>query len=134
MGRRYALPAGPIFATRPMLAAPLILAATLTLGACASATPSGGSYARDRITREDIAATLALNAYDAVRLLRRRWLADNVTIYENGSLVNQGTSSFLRMLRIETVVEIRYVDHEVARTVYGYNVGGAVLEVDTVIP
>ena len=113
----------------------LVFAAALCLGACASSSgPSSGSYARDRITQEDIAATLALNAYDAVRLLRRRWLADPLTIYENGNLVGtHGSTGFLRMLRIETVSEIRYLDPEVARTVYGYNVRGAVLEVDTVV-
>ena len=116
-----------------MRRAALIIATTMGLGACATSAPSSESYARDRITREDIAATLALNAYDAVRLLRRRWLANPVSIYENGTLVNQGTNSFLRMLRIENVVEIRFVDREIARTVYGYNVRGAVLEVDTLV-
>ena len=111
----------------------LVLATISYLGACASSTPVSASYARDRITQEDILATLALDAYDAVWLLRRRWLTDQLTIYENGTLVSQGPSSFLRMLRIEDVVEIRYLDPEIARTVYGYNVSGAVLEVDTVI-
>jgi hypothetical protein len=113
--------------------AALVLTTALCLGACATSEASFGSYARDRITREDIEATLALNAYDAVRLLRQRWLSGQVTIYENGTLVNQGSTSFLRMLRIENVVEIRYVDSVVARTIYGYNVRSAVLEVDTAV-
>jgi hypothetical protein len=112
----------------------LLVVAMLWLGACASAAPSSDSYARDRITKEDITATLALNTCDAVRLLRRRWLVGNrLTIYENGTFINQEYTSFLRMLRSDHVVEIRFLDPLIARTVYGYNVRGAVLEVDTVV-
>ena len=113
--------------------AALILAIKLCLAACASSSPPPESYARDRITQQDIAATLALNAYDAVRLLRRRWLGDRLMVFENGALVSQDAGIFLRSLRIESVREIRYLEHEVARTVYGYSIGGAVIEVDTVV-
>ena len=109
----------------------LVIALALFLSGCASSARSSESYARDKITREDIEAILALDAYGAIRRLRPHWLSGQSAVYENGVRVNQGAVTFLRTLRIEYVVEIRYVEHDVARTLYGYNIRGGVIEVDT---
>ena len=108
----------------------LIIALAILLGTCASPSGTSGSYARDKITREDIGAILPLNAYGAIRRLRPRWLSGGITVYENGHRVDQG-GVYLSHLRIEDVVEMRYVEHDVARMVYGYNIPGGVIEVDT---
>ena len=114
-----------------MRRAGLVAAITLCLGACASPTQPWEGYARDRLTREDISAILALDAYGAIRRLRPRWLSGLSVIYENGVRVDQGGIIFLRTLRIENVVEIRYIEPDVARTIYGYNIRGGVIEIDT---
>lgn len=108
-----------------------VFVVALLVGACASSAPPTEGYARDRITREDIASTLALDAYDAIRLLRPRWLSGPFTVYQNGVLVSENATAHLRALRTESVVEIAYVEHEVARTIYGYSIRGGVIEVDT---
>jgi hypothetical protein len=109
--------------------------------ACASATSgNSGADRGDALSREQIGATRAPNAYDAVARLRPRWLmarsastlqADGnpVLVYVDGHRMGQVQE--LRSLPIENISEIRYVDARDATTRYGTGHANGVIEVTT---
>ena len=54
--------------------AALLIFAIAAVSACATASQEGASYDPNRITREEIEASIHQNAYDIVQALRSRWL------------------------------------------------------------
>lgn len=120
----------------------LCLTAILAAGtACASATSgASGADRGDALVREQIAATGAPNAYDAVARLRPRWLmarsqstlqagGNPVLVYVDGH--RMGEVQELRNLPIENISEIRYVDARDATTRYGTGHASGVIEITT---
>ncbi len=122
----------------------LVLGASLTSSACASgAAGKGGtrSGARsDIIYRNEIAKSTALNAYDAVRLLRPSFLSGrgpSTLIQPRASsqapvvyLDNQrfGDASTLRNIPVDGIVEIRFIGASQAQLRWGMDhPAGAIL-------
>lgn len=126
----------------------VLLASSLTLGACAAPAAQGGASAgsssaapartdRDRLTRAELDATPGLaTAYDAVQRLRPHWLRvtgarasdGQVAVYHNNTRV--GGPEALRQIAIETVGSMRYLDaQDASNQLSGFNrpVGGAIL-------
>ncbi len=116
----------------------LIAAAT----ACASTSQSGGTGGRpDVITAEQIAQTSALNAYEAVSMLRRTWMTsrgsvsaiDPAPVYpiaylDNGQL---GDVESLRGVPVNDIREIRFIDGGTAANRYGEDHRGGIIRVIT---
>ena len=116
--------------------------AGLALAACArsSATPADGGD-RDVITEQEIAASGALNAYDAVQKLRANFLSDRgkttilgrssskPTVFLDG--VQFGEIQSLRNISATTVQSIRMYRSYEAQQRYGYGVTGGAIEVTT---
>lgn len=112
--------------------------------ACATATGGGASGSGGpgaALTREQLVATGAPNAYDAVARLRPRWLMARspATLQGEGSPVwvyvdgqRMGQLQELRNLPIESISEIRFVDARDATTRYGTGHASGVIEVTTV--
>jgi outer membrane cobalamin receptor len=122
----------------PALCLALIAAAT----ACASTSQTGGTGGRpDVITAEQIAQTSALNAYEAVSMLRRNWLisrgsvsiSDPDPVYtiaylDNGQL---GDIDSLRGVPVTDIREIRFIDGATAANRYGEDHRGGIIKVIT---
>ena len=113
---------------RTVLASALFLAATACTHGNASSAPSASS---DIIYRNEISKTSALNAYDAVRLLRPRFLAGRgpstlLRVRESSTspvvyLDNQrfGDASALYNIPVDGIVEIRYIGATQAQMRWG---------------
>lgn len=96
------------------------------------------SYARERITAEEIAATQASDAYEVTRLLRPGWLAGrgplslrpDVSPFPAVYVDDQrmGGLEWLRTIPAESVTEIRFVSAADATTRWGRgNAAGVIL-------
>lgn len=105
---------------------PLLLALGIVLSGCGINPPGGGTYARDIISADDIAGTVAHSAYEVVERLQPQWLTargyvsvganeeaeirdDSVAIPNvilNGMQV--GNAEYLRNVLAEDVAELRY--------------------------
>lgn len=118
------------------------LAAALAVSAC---TPARTSYAplRDpsRITQDEIMASLAVDAYDAVAKLRANFLASRgrtsfrvnesslPTVFVDG--LEYGPISTLRLIAANEIAEIRLFRSWEATTVYGTGFMSGVIAVTT---
>ncbi|HEU4566294.1 MAG TPA: hypothetical protein VFS05_16645 [Gemmatimonadaceae bacterium] len=98
-------------------------------GAAEGEQVAQATYARERITAEEIAATQATNAYEVTRLLRPSWLAGRgpqslraeVSPYPVVYVDDQrmGGLEWLRTISAESVAEIRFVSASDATTRWG---------------
>lgn len=118
------------------------LCAAALLG-CAS-TPGAGVSPATRgnvITAEEIAATTAQNAFEAVGQLRRRWLMsrgsrsieDPSPVFAVAFLDDQelGDLSLLRGIDVAGIREIRFIDGREAVNRYGSEFGAGIVQVIT---
>jgi hypothetical protein len=120
----------------------LALAAAIATLACASAARTGANASRVQLLAADIAATDALNAFDAVERLRPQWLRSRgPTSIENATPTyahvfmdgrNAGDLEFLKSLHTRDVVEMRFLTAGEAAVRYGMGHLGGVIEVTTV--
>ncbi len=122
----------------------LVLAVTLSPGACASGGSSGGSQrvtSRSAITPEEIGSRASLDLYTLVQQLRPNWLRTRgqatptggvrtVTVAIDGTL-QPGGPEVLRTLRGNQVMLIRFLSGQDATTRYGLDVEAGVIEVRT---
>lgn len=114
-----------------------------TLSGCSATSGGGGGErpSRDIITAEEIARTGALNAYEAVDQLRRRWLAPHgatllqepkqqypVVFVDN---LEFGELDSLRSIRVAEIREIRFIDGRDAVNRYGMEYGAGIIMVVT---
>lgn len=135
----------------PKLVQGIVLAFALSFaGACASrsAEDTGRSVtSRQVLTREQIANTHAINAYDAVQRLRSQWLQlrgstqmpsqpggtqfqeNQVVVYMDNQKL--GTVEQLRAIEIAAVQYIRYFPPAEASARWGFNHGGGAIYVST---
>lgn len=120
----------------------MALAAALAVPAC---TPARTTYAPPReparITQEEIAASLAVDAYDAVAKLRANFLASRgrtsfranestlPTVFVDG--VEYGPISTLRLIAASDVAEIRLFRSWEATTAFGTGFMAGVIAVTT---
>jgi hypothetical protein len=108
--------------------------------ACATAgSGSAGGRRSDVLAAEEIAASPARDALEAVRQLRPTWLRTHGSqsfgdadppvpmVYVNHQ--QYGTADSLRDFRVEHVRELRYLSPTAATTVYGTGHRGGVIEV-----
>ncbi|MGD2153472.1 MAG: hypothetical protein PVG79_09400 [Gemmatimonadales bacterium] len=122
----------------------LILAALVAALSGCSATSGGGGGerpSRDVITAEEIAEAGALNAYEAVERLRRRWLAPHgASLLEEPSQqfpvvfvdnLEYGELDSLRSIRVTGIREIRFIDGRDAVSRYGMEYGAGIIMVVT---
>ncbi len=118
----------------------LVLALTMSLGACASAGGTGGATPRrnpDLITADEIAAAHVLTALDAVRSLRPRFLMPQGGTTRAHAIqvmvddVPRGGSSVLGSINAGDVVEIRYLAPAEATMRFGTGYSGGLLLVKT---
>lgn len=119
------------------LAVPVAVA--LSASACSTGAPPGSAtpvFSMSPITHEEIETAIAGNAYDAVRLLRPRWLRPRMTsgvgeaypmVYMRGQ--RYGAIGWLQTIRCENVREIRYVNARDATTRWGMGHSAGVIEV-----
>ena len=118
----------------------LFLGLALFLGGCASAPAGGPGASRDIITREQIAETQAITAYDAIRTLHPRWLrargqtagiADSSpltpTVYLDGT--RMGGLDVLGVYQARDVHEIHYLDPGRAALKYGLGFPRGIIEI-----
>ena len=128
-----------------------LLAVVLLLSACASASgpgsPSGATRrSSEFIPREELASMANLSAFDAIRLLRPRWLQRRGDMLQRrgdeigGSpllpvvMVDRarwGALEELRQITVEDVENIRFIPGRDATTIYGTGYGGGIIEVTT---
>ncbi len=129
---------------RSVLAALLLAGSTVGTACTTGSTTEGGRPAPRRsnvITAEEIAASTARTAHDAVRELRPQWLQargpDLVTV--GGRLgarvaiddVMRGRLDELAGVRVENIFEIRFISASDATTRWGAGVQGGVIEIIT---
>jgi outer membrane cobalamin receptor len=86
-----------------------------------------------------------LSAFEAIRLLRPRWLQSRGTsnirgaqggrtypvVMVDGSRSGSGTLEDLRQITVEDVESIRFIPGRDATTLYGTGYGGGIIEVTT---
>jgi len=122
----------------------VILAALVAALSDCSATSAGGGGerpGRDVITAAEIAEAGALNAYEAVERLRRRWLTPHgATLLEEPTQqfpmvfvdhVEFGELDSLRSIRVAEIREIRFIDGRDAVSRYGMEYGAGIIMVIT---
>ena len=121
----------------------LTLATSISAVACTTASESDGSGSpaprRNVISREEIAASTATTAFDAVRELRPLWLRRRgPDLVSAGGRVGprvavdnvlRGGLDQMEAIRAETVEEIRFIRAADATTRFGTGVQGGVIEV-----
>jgi hypothetical protein len=121
----------------PSSAALLMLACILVLGACGS-TGVQERGSRDVLTAEEIRQASGATAYDVVQQLRPQFLRvrSGRTIQASGPTgpivyvdnIRSGGLDALRMIRAESVSEIRYINAADATTRFGTgHMAGAIL-------
>ena len=123
-------------------AAALVLA--LALAACSSApagsAPAAPRSSRDLITREQIEALNATDAYEVVQRIRSEYLRgrgsasinrgpDLAVVYIDG--VKRGGPEALKGFRTTEIQEIRFISGTDATTRYGTDHGGGAIELKT---
>lgn len=120
----------------------VIAAALLTLTACLP-PGTGSTHPRDpsRITQDEIMASLAVDAYDAVAKLRANFLASRgrtsfrnnesplPTVFVDG--LEYGPISTLRLIAANEIAEIRLFRSWEATTLYGTGFMQGVIAVTT---
>ena len=128
--------------TKPGSVVVLALLASAIASGCASTRASSPDRARlDRLSREEIMETRALNLFDAVQRLRPRWLdvrggtrsftlETEVVVYQNDMLL--GGVDNLRQMSPEIAAEIQWVDGTMAAATLpglssGRHVSGAIV-------
>jgi hypothetical protein len=117
------------------------LAGIISASCALSSTPAGSSRSSHRLGAEEISSVSYSTAYEAVQMLRPRWLLSRglasladpnpsypVVIVDN---VQRGELDLLRSIRAEVVAEIRYVNARDATTRYGTGFVGGAIEVTT---
>ncbi len=101
--------------------------------------PAAERGSSDLLTRQEIAAIPADNAFDAVQRLRPEFLRERATgfgnserpvVYING--IRQGGVEVLRSIAASSVSEIRYLSAASASTRYGLNVSAGVIDVKVI--
>lgn len=109
--------------------------------ACAPPAKSGGSRESNLITREEIAATQASNAYDAIRNLRPMFLrsrgqttfdpsiGQTPIVFVDGQRF--GTIETLKSMPVGEVSSIRFLSAADATNRYGTGYTAGVIEVST---
>ncbi len=117
----------------------LILSIALLAVACANAPRYSGAAPRamwDPITRTELDGTGIADAYEAVRLLRPRWLRPRMATGASDGLplvyvqnMRYGSISELRRFRVAGIRELRYVDARNATTRWGMGHSNGVIEV-----
>ena len=128
----------------------LLVVALAGVAACASRGADGANRSvtsRQLLTKEQLEATYATNAYDAVQRLRSQWLQlrgstqmptqpggmqtqqNPVLVYLDGQ--RMGTVDHLRAIEIAAVEYIRYFPPAEASARWGFNHGGGVIFVST---
>jgi len=115
----------------------------LFAAAIACAPPSGTRTARDVnvITRQELEAAVAQNAYDVIQNLRPSYLRTRGTqsldptvrtqawVYLDGQ--RYGDIATLRSMTVDAIEEIRYLNPSLATTKYGVNHTAGAIEVTT---
>jgi hypothetical protein len=115
----------------------------LSAAAIACAPPSGTRSARDSnvITRQELDASVARNAYDAVQNLRPTFLRSRGTqtfdptvstqaaVYLDGQ--RYGDITALKSMNVDAIEEIRYLNPSTATSKYGTNHTAGAIEVTT---
>ena len=118
----------------------LFLGLALCLEACAAAAGSGAGLSRNTITREQMAETQAITAYDAIRTLHPQWLrargqtasasdprALTPTVYLDGT--RMGGLDILAVYQVRDIFEIRYLDAGQAGIEYGMGFPRGIIEI-----
>ncbi len=122
-------------ATRMMV---FLLALGLSAGVSACATGAGGSSSSgpsrsaNRITQEELADYTTLNALDAIRRLRPRWLqvrGDTPVAILDGARL--GSPDALRSVAVSDVASMQYLSASDATLRYGTNFPAGAIEVRT---
>jgi hypothetical protein len=126
-----------------------LLAVALLLSACASGSDPGSRSDTSRrrsalIPREELESLNSLSAFDAIRMLRPRWLQPrgNISVRDaTGAppvlpvVIVDGTRfgefDDLKNLIVQDVESIRFIPGRDATTLYGTGYGGGVIEVTT---
>ena len=119
-----------------------LLLACATAVACSSATQrSGAPRSRAILLAEEIVASDAPTAYDAIARLRPEWLrrrgpisiqdpgAGQAVVYVNG--MRHGSLGSLQGIRADTVEQMEYLDAPAATTRFGTGHGGGAIVVLT---
>ena len=126
------------------------LAVVFLMSACASASgpgsPSGATRrSSELIPRDELASMANLSAFEAIRLLRPRWLqsrgSSSITgaqggrpypvVMVDGSRSGSGALEDLREITVEDVESIRFIPGRDATTLYGTGYGAGIIEVTT---
>jgi hypothetical protein len=114
--------------------AAMTLLSLAAVAACSSTPATSGTPrpSRDLITRDEISATPATTAYEAIERLRPEYLravrgGGPPNVYVNGS--SSGGISVLRSIRADNVAEIRYLDAVAANLRFGLNNNSGVINV-----
>jgi hypothetical protein len=113
-----------------------IFAAVLVGCASTSGTQSSPRRSTNLIAAEEIAASSAKDAAEAINLLRPQWLTArgvsstginlDLAVYLNNGRLND--MEMLRGIPANNIVEIRYLSSSEATTLFGTgNMGGAIL-------
>ena len=115
----------------------------LSAAAIACAPPSGTRAARDTnvITRQELDASVARNAYDAIQNLRPNYLRSRGTQTFDPTVSTQaavyldsqryGDITALKSMTLDAIEEIRYLSPSDATSRYGTNHTAGVIEVTT---
>ncbi len=122
----------------------LLIGLALVAAACGGVTAGGGSSSGGRFNTllgdEIRTQSQADNLYDALMDVRGQWLrprprtsitferAEELVVYVNGS--RDGELGRLRVIDVEDVNEVQYLDPLDATTRYGTGHGGGVISVD----
>ncbi len=111
---------------------PILAAVLLATGACASGGMSTGGSS-NIITAQDIEASGAQTAYDAVQRLRPNWLSTRgagtggqADVFMGG--VNMGGPNYLQSVLASNVKELRFYDAGEAGTRFGTGHQSGVIE------
>jgi outer membrane cobalamin receptor len=111
----------------------------LTLAGCATSNPTRSATSSDVISRADIEASSAANAYELVQELRPQFLrrrgqtsmrdpgSGYPVVYIND--VRHGSLDVLYTIRLEEIDEIRYIGSSDATTRWGTGHTGGVIQV-----
>jgi hypothetical protein len=122
-----------------------LVAVAVLVCACASGSDpgSGSSTTRRRsdvISREELEELSSFSAFDAIRLLRPRWLQTRGNANMEGSPLlptvmvdgaGSGTLEDLHDISVQNVESIRFITGRDATTMYGTGYGGGVIAVTT---
>jgi hypothetical protein len=122
-----------------------LLAVALLLSACASGfDPGSQSDTAERrselISQEELASKATLSAFEAIRLLRPRWLQRRGNVNIGGppllpvvmvDRVRFGALDHLKQITVQDVESIRFIPGRDATTIYGTGYGGGIIEVTT---